>query len=108
MAKHGGKLREGRTPYFRLVVVVALVPEPVLNHKEGKIITEIESLISGLLEKAVARATITNQYTKKPVDISWFRGNLQLHWTRHLPDANTTPAWWVFSGALGRVRSIIR
>ena len=52
-------------------------------------ITEIESLISGLLAKAVARATITNQYTKKPVDISWFRGNLQLHWTRHLPDANT-------------------
>ena len=51
-------------------------------------ITEIESLISGLLEKAVARATITNQYTKKPVDIDWFRGNLQLHWTRHLPDAN--------------------
>ena len=52
-------------------------------------ITEIESLISGLLEKAVARATITNQYTKKPGDISWFRGNLQLQWTRHLPDANT-------------------
>ena len=51
-------------------------------------INEIESLISGLLEKAVAKATITNQYTKKPVDIGWFRGNLQLHWTRYLPDAN--------------------
>ena len=51
-------------------------------------ITEIESLISGLLEKAVAKATITNQNTKKPVDINWFRGNLRLHWTRHLPDDN--------------------
>ncbi len=51
-------------------------------------ITEIESLISGLLEKAVAKIAITNQYTKIPVDFNWFRGNLQLHWTRHLPDAN--------------------
>ena len=51
-------------------------------------IAEIERLISGLLEKAVAKATIMNQYTKKPVDINWFRGNLQLHWTRHLLDAN--------------------
>ena len=55
---------------------------------EGKMIAEIERLISGLLEKAVAKATIMNQYTKKPVDINWFRGNLQLHWTRHLLDAN--------------------
>ena len=51
-------------------------------------ITEIESLISGLLEKAVAKATITNQHTKIPVDTNWFRSNLQLHWTRHLPNAN--------------------
>ena len=60
----------------------------VVNSKEGKMITQIESLISGLLEKAVAKVTITNQYTKVPVDINWFRGNLQLHWTRHLLDAN--------------------
>ena len=71
-----------------MIAVVTLGPEPVLDYMEGKMITEIESLISGLLEKAVAKATIVNQYTKKPVDINWFRGNLQLHWTRHLLDAN--------------------
>ena len=70
------------------VVAGTLAPEPVPYHKEGKVITEIEGLISVLLEKAVARVTITNQYTKTPVDINWFRGNLQLHWTRHVPDFN--------------------
>ena len=49
-------------------------------------ITDIESSISGLLEEAVLKAIVTNHRTKVPVDINWFRGNLQLHWTRHLTD----------------------
>ena len=50
--------------------------------------TEIQSLISGLLEKAVAKATITNRYTKQTVDINWFRRSLRSTWTRHLPVAD--------------------
>ena len=52
-------------------------------------ITEIESLISRLLEKAVAKATVTNRRGKLPVDTNWFRSNLLLHWTRHIPYINT-------------------
>ena len=46
---------------------------------------ETESLICDLLERAVAKTTVTHHRTKQRVDINWFRNLLQLHWTRYVP-----------------------